>query len=206
MDGPGRRQEGTREDRSRWESTGESPGPRFALAALVLVPVLALTAALTPERAALSSLRSPAPTVLAVEPALLAKLQTLADGLHREVVLCLEGRVRRDTAVARDFRMAEPELSSPTRSVFKPCPARTLATWHNHPPQGRRSGPVAASARCVLTETDLRTADRLGYPFAVVAADGTTWCWWTLAQVRAATTAPAPPVPGQGAWSGPAAR
>lgn len=202
METAGGGQNGTRENRSRWEPTGEGPGPRFALVALVLAPALALTAALSPERPVGSS----APAVLLVEPPLQAKLQTLADGLHREVVLCLEGTVRGDTAMARDFRMPEPELSSPTRSVFKPCPARALGTWHNHPPQGGRTGAAAARARCVLTETDLRTADRLGYPFVVVGTDADTWCWWTLAQAREATTAPAPPVPGQGAWSGSASR
>ncbi|MCG8469787.1 MAG: hypothetical protein MJB57_16540 [Gemmatimonadetes bacterium] len=153
-------------------------------------------------------LASKDPTKLVVEPQLLARLQTLAAGLHNEIVLCLDGRVRGDTAFASTFDMPTPRESSPTRSSFDPCPPGTLASWHNHPPSvgpARTVRATLSAARraqrlCVLSETDIATARRLGYPFVVVAVDGRTWCWWTLAEVEAfasSSIAPGPPAPGR---------
>ncbi len=147
------------------------------------------------------------PTEFVVEPNLLARLQTLADGLHNEIVLCLEGPIRGDVAFADTFEMPTPRESSPMRSSFDPCPDGTLASWHNHPTSspsdsnglpGRRSSPSRSQRLCVLSETDIATAGRLRYPFVVVAVDGRTWCWWTLAEVdafAAQSISPGPPAP-----------
>ncbi len=148
------------------------------------------------------------PTELVIEPDLLARLQTLAAGLQNEIVLCLSGPTRRGVAVARTFEMPTPRESTPLRSSFDPCPRGTLASWHNHPahpePELARAGPEVGDRRarrlCVLSGTDIETARRLKYPFVVVAVDGRTWCWWTLAEVEgfaAQSITPGPPAPGR---------
>ena len=151
-----------------------------------------------------TTLASHTPSELVIEPALLTRLQTLAEGLHREIVLCLEGRVWGDRAIVTDFVMPTPRLSTPTRSSFDQCPAGTLASWHNHPrsaatPASSRHGSGSASRRlCVLSETDIRTAERLRHPFVVVAVDARTWCWWGIDEVdsfAARSISPAPPSP-----------
>ncbi len=150
------------------------------------------------------------PLELVVEPDLLAKIQTLADGLHNEIVLCLTGSQAGDTAYVTDFVMPTPRLSTPTRSSFDACPHNTLASWHNHPAElgSGRIRQVAAGllddpdrrARwlCVLSDTDIATAERLRHPFIVVSVDGATWCWWTLSEVQhfaQQAIAPGPPSP-----------
>lgn len=152
----------------------------------------------------------PPPRELVIELPLLTRIQTLAEGLHREVVLCLTGRVRGDTAMVDGFHMPTPRLSTPTRSSFEPCPPETLASWHNHPPL---PGPGVAAAGspfdssedrarrlCVLSQTDIRTATRLRHPFVVVSVDAKTWCWWRLSEVdrfAEQAIAPGPPSPGR---------
>lgn len=136
------------------------------------------------------------PTRLVIEPELSAKLRLLAAGLHTEVVLCLHGTTRGDTARATDFSMPEPRRSSSRASASLPCPRGTIGVWHNHPlvkyaapgsagwsPIPLRRSSVQPLDLCTLSEQDIQTADRVGYPFAVVAVDADTWCWWTLAQV-----------------------
>lgn len=148
----------------------------------------------------------PHPSQLVIEPGLLAKLQTLADGLHKEVVLCLTGETGRDTARAADFVMPAPRLSTTTRSSFDACPEGTLASWHNHPRALQRWRAAASTtweardARrlCVLSDTDIRTADRLRHPFIVVSVDARTWCWWSLSEVERfarESISPGPPAP-----------
>ncbi len=187
-------------------ATGRRRGwGRAASLCLVACGVAALTASAMRYR----SLR-PLPRDLVIELPLLTRLQTLAEGLHREVVLCLTGHVHGTTAVAADFHMPLPRLSTPTRSSFDPCPSGTLASWHNHPPFSGAEGPPILSpfpsraerARrlCVLSETDIHTASRLRHPFVVVAVDAKTWCWWRLGEVdRFAEQAisPGPPAPGR---------
>jgi hypothetical protein len=165
------------------------------------------------------------PSELVMEAGLLSRLQTLADGLHNEIVLCLNGVVRGDTAYASDFDMPGPRESTPMRSSFDPCPRGTLASWHNHP-SSQRSGAFAslgeslmekrARRLCVLSQIDIATAERLRYPFAVVSVDADTWCWWTLREVEGFardSVAPGPPAPARLAgreatsdWSSPGAR
>lgn len=181
-----------------------APGPRAAAAGLLAAGSLAalVGASAFGERAAA------APEELVVEPALLAKLQTLSDGLHKEIVLCLVGRTRGDTAIASAFTMPAPRLSTATRSSFDACPGGTLASWHNHPrtppPAGARAarsgweGGRTSRWLCVLSDTDIRTARRLGHPFIVVSVDATTWCWWSLPEVEQfarQAISPAPPAP-----------
>ncbi|MFV1988765.1 MAG: hypothetical protein ACC682_15945, partial [Gemmatimonadota bacterium] len=130
------------------------------------------------------------------------------EGLHREIVLCLQGRVRGDQALVDDFVMPLPMLSTPTRSSFERCPSGTLASWHNHPRTlvagvSVDHGSDAVSTRgarrlCVLSETDIRTAERLRHPFVVVSVDARTWCWWGLSEVdqfAEHAISPGPPSP-----------
>ena len=147
------------------------------------------------------------PTELVIEPELLTRLQTLAEGLHREIVLCLQGRVSHGRALVDDFVMPLPKLSTPTRSSFERCPRGTLASWHNHPralvATAATHGSDAVSTRgarrlCVLSETDIRTAERLRHPFVVVSVDARTWCWWGLSEVdqfAERAISPGPPSP-----------
>jgi hypothetical protein len=163
--------------------------PRLAFIALAIVYVLSGKSA---DRK---------PTKLVVEPQLLTKLQTLAEGLHHEIVLCLDGQVKNDVAHASSFFMPSPVHSSSTRSASEGCPRGTLATWHNHPTGGtseellslgrlsfQRSGSdpgERSSGLCALSASDVGSASRLGYPFVVISVDASTWCWWTLDEVRA---------------------
>lgn len=187
---------------------------RLVLAAVALAIALALYRS-----------QRPPPTELVLELPLLTRIQTLAEGLHREVVLCLTGRVRGNTAIADGFEMPTPRLSTPTRSSFDPCPRGTLASWHNHPPITGPVGVVAGSpfgsdaerARrlCVLSQTDIQTAARLRHPFVVVSVDAKTWCWWRLSEVdrfAEQSIAPGPPSPErlaradeEAAWARPSA-
>lgn len=155
------------------------------------------------------------PSRLVLDAALLTRLRTLAAGLHNEIVLCLTGSVDGPSAVATGFVMPDPHLSDTDRAAFGPCPSESVAIWHNHPLDGAASvtapaerayarprGDPNASPRdlCALSETDIRTAAREGYPFAVVAVDGETWCWWSRDQVRDLAARKArrgDPVPGQ---------
>lgn len=150
-----------------------------------------------------------------IEHALLSKLQTLAGGLHTEVVLCLRGTVHGDTARVTDFFMPEPRLSTSDRSSFYRCPEGTQAVWHNHPTTApsastdhwtgltpRLWGEPISQPRdlCVLSKRDIDTGVRLAHPFIVVAVDAHTWCWWSLEQVRGFAEQPGSlgyPIPGQ---------
>ncbi len=165
------------------------------------------------------------PTQLVIEAPLLAKLRTLADGLHAEVALCLSGTVDGDTARLTDFFMPEPTLSTPNKSLVRPCPPEALAVWHNHPLSSSQAywirGPRRALERigqarrlCVLSNTDIKTSLRFEHPFVIVGVDRDTWCWWTREEVeRFASdgTAPGLPLPdklvaGQAGTSKPMAR
>jgi len=182
------------------------PRSRF-LAVVCLATLVASSVARTaePER----------PTRLILSPGLLARLQTLAAGLHAEIVLCLTGLVDGATATATGFVMPDPYRSDSDRASFGTCPALSVAIWHNHPLSaavgamtanepgyGRPRGDPNASPRdlCALSETDIRTAAREAHPFVVISVDGATWCWWSRHQVRKFAVGHAlrgDPIPGQ---------
>ena len=133
------------------------------------------------------------PTRLVIERPLLSKLQTLAAGLHVELVLCLQGVAAGNDMRLTHFSMPEPRVAAGDRSSFLPCPDNTAAVWHNHPvshpsthPDTRRARrePILPRELCALSSSDIRTAARLGYPFIVVSVDAETWCWWTRDQVK----------------------
>ena len=130
------------------------------------------------------------PTQLAIAPELLARLQVLADALHKEIVLCLYGDVRGDSARLTRLTMPRPLRSEPDQARFGPCPPEALAVWHNHPvppPGFRAPRPVTdtdPTGLCRLSATDVRTAAGAGHPFTVVSVDGSTLCWWSLKEVR----------------------
>jgi 2-polyprenyl-6-methoxyphenol hydroxylase-like FAD-dependent oxidoreductase len=157
------------------------------------------------------------PAVLVITRPLQARLLALADGLHSEIILCLDGAVKGDTARAFDFFMPEPQRSTHTGSAAHRCPERAVAVWHNHPtvqvitesphqPGRRRAMPdptLSPRALCALSGDDLETAARYGFPFMVVAVDKDTWCWWSLVQMvefRSRGFAHAPALPGQRSW------
>ncbi len=196
-----------------WRVRGPKSRPIAVAAAAVVVVALGVYGA-----------ARPGPTELEIDVGLLTRLQTLAGGLHQEIVLCLDGSVRGRRATAKAFSMPIPRLSTPTRSSFDSCPPGTLASWHNHPrwagtsPRPVKEGKAGddrARRLCVLSETDIATASRLRHPFVVVSVDARTWCWWTLEEVdRFAEQAisPGPPAPGRLAhgsagavWARPAA-
>jgi hypothetical protein len=150
---------------------------------------------------------------LVIERPLLAKLQTLAAGLHVELVLCLRGVPAGNDMRLTDFSMPEQRVATADRSSFLPCPDNTAALWHNHPisdqstyPNARRprGEPVPARELCALSRSDIRTTARLGYPFVVVSVDAETWCWWTLEQVERLERQKSTlgrPIAGQVSWS-----
>src|SRR3989442_1557204 len=86
-------------------------------AVIALVAVLAL---------ALAGGGPTPPARLVVEPGLLARLQTLAAGLHSEIVLCLTGTSDGVTAVATGFTMPDPQFSASDHATFGPCPKETV--------------------------------------------------------------------------------
>ncbi len=152
---------------------------------------------------------------LVLDPGLLVRLQTLADALQGEIVLCLTGTTNGATTVATGFTMPDPKLSASDHATFGPCPKEAVAIWHNHPLETRASTAMPGTpgyARplgdpnmtpldlCALSETDIRTASQVGQPFVVVAVDANTWCWWSHEQVRnlaARNALRGAPVPGQ---------
>ncbi len=160
------------------------------------------------------ALATPSPK-LVLDPGLLVRLQTLAAGLHNEIVLCLTGTTSEGTAVATGFTMPDPRFSASDHATFGPCPKETVAIWHNHPLENRSSAMsdgAAGFARprgdpnmtprelCALSNTDIRTAAANDQPFIVVSVDRETWCWWSRDQVRNLAARKAlrgDPVPGQ---------
>ena len=179
----------------------------WVVAVACLVSFAAPTAALP--------LESDLPPRLVFDSGLLARLRTLAAGLHHEIVLCLTGSADGQTVVATGFVMPDPRLSESDRASFGPCPDAAVAIWHNHPlvappaptgsavsSYGRPLADPGASPRdlCALSETDIRTAAWEGSPFVVVAVGADTWCWWTRGQVQNLAARKAirgDPVPGQ---------
>ena len=131
------------------------------------------------------------PSTLVLTPPLVAKLGTLADGLHKEIVLCLVGIITGEVGRATDFVMPTPHESAPRAGSFDACPGESLAVWHNHPlpelveglgdsarPQVRARPRAPAEARelCRLSGSDIGTLAAQGRPFAVVSVDRNTWC------------------------------
>ncbi len=159
------------------------------------------------------------PSTLVLTPPLVAKLGTLADGLHKEIVLCLVGIITGEVGRATDFVMPTPHESAPRAGSFDACPGESLAVWHNHPlpelveglgdsarPQvrARPRAPSEARELCRLSGSDIGTLAAQGRPFAVVSVDRNTWCWWSLAQVRQLARLKRSlgyPVAGQHSWS-----
>src|SRR3989442_9143251 len=142
-------------------------------------------AALTPADSAI--LASQPLKRLMLTPSVLRRLSVLAAGLDREVVLCLQGTVSGDTAVAQDFVM--PDLVSSAADAVQPlpCAPTTLAVWHNHPWTGPDSsfGVKTPEDFCSLSEPDLRTVIADSVPFAVVSvgrARRPILCWWRRVQ------------------------
>lgn len=135
---------------------------------------------------------------LFVDPILLGKLQTLADGLSKEIVLCLTGSVADSVGHATDFVMPAVHISTPTSSSVDACPDETIAVWHNHTLVGTalarmarswNSGsqqpraPGLAAELCRLSARDIETLVDSDYPFSVISVDQGTWCWWSQHQV-----------------------
>lgn len=159
------------------------------------------------------------PSTLVLTVPLAAKLNTLADGLHNEIVLCLSGIVTGEVGRATGFVMPTPHESAPRSGSFDACSGESLAVWHNHPltelvegvadsarPQvrARSRRPEEARELCRLSGSDIRTLAAQGRPFAVVSVNRDTWCWWTLAQIRRLARLERPlgyPIPGQDSWS-----
>lgn len=153
------------------------------------------------DTSALTGSHSPADAGQArlfVDPVLLGKLQTLADGLGKEIVLCLTGNVSEGLGHATDFVMPAVHVSTPTSSSVDACPEETVAVWHNHSLVGtalarmartwstvrERSDAVGLAAQlCRLSERDIVTLVESDYPFAVISVDRETWCWWNRDQV-----------------------
>lgn len=153
----------------------------------------------------------PAMRRLMIAPSLLSRLQTLADGLSAEVILCLQGTESDSVALATDFFVPVPTSSTPTSASVMGCPAETIAVWHNHPlvrgsvlgsdrPRRFVQPPRRPLDLCRLSKRDIATVADSRYPFAVLSVDRDTWCWWSLEQVRELRLAgryPGYPVEGQ---------
>jgi hypothetical protein len=167
---------------SRW-------GRRVAVGSMVLALAGAQTIdAQAPLTAADSAILASQPLKrLVLSPSLLRRLSLLAAGLDREVVLCLDGAVAGDTALAQDFVMPDLVSSGADAVEPRPCAPGTLATWHNHPWVGPDSsfGVKSPEDFCSLSQPDLRTVVADSVPFAVVSvgrAPRPIVCWWRRVQ------------------------
>ena len=141
--------------------------------------------ALTPVDSAI--LNSQPLRYLQIAPSLVRRLSVLAAGLDREIVLCLEGRVSRDTAVVEELVMPDVIRSTVDGVEPRPCPAATLAVWHNHPWIAPDStfGVKTPEDLCSLSELDLKSVIADSIPFAVVSvgrAARPVVCWWRRVQ------------------------
>ncbi len=107
---------------------------RLAAAALVVLAAFTGSATaqapLTPADSAI--LASQPLRLLVLAPSLVRRLSLLAAGLNREVVLCLQGTVSGDTAIAGGFVMPDILTSAADAVAPQPCGPTTLAVWHNH--------------------------------------------------------------------------
>lgn len=180
---------------------GASAGRTIGVVLAVSVSAALLTAPAPPD------LR---PTELVIAPDVSARLEVLAAGLHREVVMCLVGKVRGGTARAEKLHMPVPHASTQTQVVTGPCPRGTVATWHNHPSGATRSGGPPWHARgkgrlangpdafsneswgaadgpssCQPSRRDVATAVRLRIPFLVIGDGAGNHCVHPLARLEA---------------------
>ena len=161
---------------------------RIALAVLVLALGAqsgVAQAPLTPIDSAI--LNSQPLKRLVLAPSLFRRLSVLAAGLDREVVLCLQGSISGDTAVARELVMPDLVRSTVDAVEPEPCAPTTLAVWHNHPWTGPDSsfGVKTPEDLCSLSQPDLRTVVADSIPFAVVSVGRTSRpivCWWRRVQ------------------------
>src|SRR5436305_4608662 len=161
---------------------------RIALAVLVLALGAqsgVAQAPLTPIDSAI--LNSQPLKRLVLAPSLFRRLSVLAAGLDREVVLCLQGSISGDTAVARELVMPDLVRSTVDAVEPEPCAPTTLAVWHNHPWTGPDSsfGVRTPEDLCSLSQPDLRTVVADSIPFAVVSVGRTPRpivCWWRRVQ------------------------
>src|SRR2546430_10133519 len=113
---------------------------------------------------------------LVLAPSVMRRVGLLAAGLDREVVLCLRGAIRGDTAVVDDFVMPDIVASAADAVQPLPCaPATTLAVWHNHPWTGPDSsfGVRTPEDLCSLSQPDIRSVVADSIPFAVVSVGRT---------------------------------
>src|SRR3989442_2769510 len=125
---------------------------------------------------------------LVLAPSVMRRVSLLAAGLDREVVLCLRGAIRGDTAVVDDFVM--PDIVASAADAVQPLPcaaATTLAVWHNHPWTGPDSsfGVRTPEDLCSLTQPDIRSVVADSIPFAVVSVGRRPrpfLCWWRRVQ------------------------
>jgi hypothetical protein len=153
---------------------------------VVTVPPACSQAPLTHEDSVL--LATQTTRHLIIQPSLLHRLNLLAAGLDREVVLCLQGTVSADTAVVNDFVMPDLVSSMADAVAPLPCGPKTLAVWHNHPWTGPDTafGIRVPADFCSLSEPDIRTVVSDSIPFAVVSvgrAGRPVVCWWRRVQV-----------------------
>jgi len=128
------------------------------------------------------------PTQLHVPRDIRHRLDTLADTLPIEVVVCLTGFVRGDTGYVTGMSMAKLLESTPYTAIAEPCPRpETIALWHNHPTSDR---PIVLLYQCALSGPDIRKILAEQYEFAVVQPRSTHYCWWTRQQIRQAKDEP----------------
>jgi hypothetical protein len=165
--------------------SGQRVALSVCLCAATLAPRARAQAALTPLDS--SILASQPLRGLVLAPSLVRRLSVLAAGLDREVVLCLEGRARGDSAFVQDFVMPDLVTSTVDQVQPLPCGLGTLAVWHNHPWTGPDSsfGIKTPEDLCSLSQPDLRTVVLDSIPFAVVSvgrAPRPIMCWWRRVQ------------------------
>jgi hypothetical protein len=127
------------------------------------------------------------PSQLVFAPHLQSNLGILAEGLEREIPLCLTGPIRGDTAEVTGIHIPKIVRSDTVSTDYEgdTCPANTLAFWHNHPKPETVDFEEKPNPGCWLSWTDLRTSIREGRLFEVVQTSRGNWCWFSRYQIVA---------------------
>ncbi len=111
---------------------------------------------------------------LYLEEGLKKNLLFLGNGLHNEIILCLNGEIDENgRALVDDFDMPSHRYSKSFSADAEDCSPNTIVLWHNH------------YNRCYFSETDITAAINRGayIPIQMVQVpDG--YCWWTLEQIK----------------------
>ena len=140
-------------------------------------------------------------------PAALEPIYVLTRGLDYEIMACLAGDRLAGVTTIRSVVIPPQITTHTTIPRSGPCPKQTRALFHTHPWQGVDAAQGWHTPRdvCYLSPTDLATARESKWKWFAVgvgrwSADSVLLCWWSKAEVMAATGPWLPANPKQGMY------